>query len=245
MIIATKGGHYDLASPDISRVNKREVEIDLDDSLLTLGLDQIDFYWLHRDNESLPIEEIIDFMEGFVKDGKIRYYGASNYRLERMKQAREYATSSGLQGFSALSNQWSLAKANTDKNAVTDLVSMTDEYHHWHVETKMPLVPYTSTANGFFEKMHSGRLSPEMEKAFVNEENMNTYKLLLEMKEKYNVSIQALSLAFLMNQPFDVIPICGVSTAEQLRDFALVGDIVKKAAPQIQDYIKMLAKDKE
>ena len=76
IIIATKGGHYDLSTPQLSRVNRSEVQKDIEESLKSLGIDSIDFYWLHRDNESKPAEEIIDFMEAFVKEGKIRYYGA-------------------------------------------------------------------------------------------------------------------------------------------------------------------------
>ena len=62
--------------------------------------------------KDLPIEEIVDMMEGFVKEGKIRYYGASNYSLDRLKRAKEYAKSVGAQGFCAVSNYWTLLKEN-------------------------------------------------------------------------------------------------------------------------------------
>ena len=84
LIVATKGAHYDLSTPDVPRLNKQDIKEDLEESLATLGLDRLDFYWLHRDDEKKPVGEIIDTMESFVTEGKIRYYGASNYKLHRM-----------------------------------------------------------------------------------------------------------------------------------------------------------------
>ena len=111
LTIATKGGHYDLATKQ-KRVNKTCVGADLEQSLRTLNKECIDLYWLHRDDTDLPIEEIVDMMEGFVKEGKIRYYGASNYSVARLARAKEYAESIGAQGFCAVSNYWTLLKEN-------------------------------------------------------------------------------------------------------------------------------------
>ena len=70
IVIATKGGHYDFKAPEISRVREETIRADLEESLQTLGVDHIDFYWLHRDDESVDITEIVDIMETLVKEGK-------------------------------------------------------------------------------------------------------------------------------------------------------------------------------
>ena len=44
IIIATKGGHFDFDTPHISRVNKEDIQKDIEESLKSLGLDCIDFY---------------------------------------------------------------------------------------------------------------------------------------------------------------------------------------------------------
>ncbi|MDR1117648.1 MAG: aldo/keto reductase [Oscillospiraceae bacterium] len=237
-IIATKGGHYDLSAPQISRVNREGVEKDLEESLRTLGLDHIDFYWLHRDDVNTPVEEIIDMMEGFVKEGKIRYYGASNYTLERMKAADTYAKANGFQGFSAVSNQWSLATLTQTGNSDPTLAGMTDEFYRWHKETKTPMIPYTSTARGFFDKMF--KLQPKVKdgvllesggeeakgiEAQLSERNIRIYEDLLELKEKYQVSLYTLSLAYFLNQPFEVIPVSSVRNVEQLKGLVSASDI--------------------
>lgn len=71
VVIATKGAHYLFDTDEkISRVNEKEIRKDLEESLKTLGADVIDFYWLHRDDESRPIEEIVDILEKLKQEGR-------------------------------------------------------------------------------------------------------------------------------------------------------------------------------
>lgn len=57
VVIATKGAHYDMAHPEISRVTEEAIRFDIEESSQTMGLDVLDFYWLHRDDENKPIEK--------------------------------------------------------------------------------------------------------------------------------------------------------------------------------------------
>lgn len=229
VIIATKGCHHDFGDPAQNRVNKDCLHRDLEESLSTMGLNCIDFYWVHRDNEEKPIEEIIDMMEELRVEGKIRYYGASNYKLYRMKQAQDYAKKRGIQGFSAVSNQFSFATVNEGCNVNQDptLVLMDSDYYGWHKETGMPIVSYTSTAFGFFEKMDRREpVREEMVKAYDNQRNREALVQMQEMKAKTGKSVMALSIAALINQPFQTIPIASVSRLEQLDGILEGSDII-------------------
>ena len=133
IMIATKGGHYDLATKR-TRINREEIVADLDESLRTLELDHIDFYWLHRDRPEIPVEEIVDILEEQVKAGKIRWYGGSNYALTRLQAADAYAKANGLQGFSGVSNHYTPAVETpgcplyNDDTLVTDTTAILPEY---------------------------------------------------------------------------------------------------------------------
>ena len=76
-ILVSKGGHPDMtpAVPDMhaSRISAENMRHDLELSLRTLGTDYIDIYFYHRDNETIPAGELIEIMEEFRKEGKIRY----------------------------------------------------------------------------------------------------------------------------------------------------------------------------
>lgn len=243
VIIGTKGGHYDFNNPEISRVTKEDIRYDLEDSTRTLGLDCIDLYWLHRDDKSKPIEEIMDWMEELVKEGRIRYYGASNFNKTRMEQARIYAEKHNLQGFTAVSNLWSAASINpvyhTMRDTTMDLIDQ--EYYEWHKKTQMPYIPYTATANGFFEKLHQASpevkdgelltpveslgLSEKLIKTYLNKRNLYLYEEFLKLHKETGTSVFALSLAYLLNQPFEVVPVGSVTKLEQLKGLLEASEI--------------------
>ena len=87
LVIMTKGGHPKMDTMNISRMSKEDMEYDLNLSLKALGIDCIDIYFYHRGDLSQPVSDLIEVMESFVKQGKIRYYGCSNWTTERMIEA--------------------------------------------------------------------------------------------------------------------------------------------------------------
>lgn len=228
VVVATKGGHYDFRDPSRSRVSEEAIRQDLEESLRTLGMERIDFYWLHRDDETKDITEIVDVMEALVKEGKIRYYGASNYKQYRIEQALSYAQQNGMQGFTAVSNQWSMARVNPGANMNPDptLVMMDEDYYQWHKRSRMPMIPFSSGAHGFFDKLDRVKEMPKaMQDAYMSRENLDRYQTLCRLREETGASLYALSIAWLLNQPFQVFPVAAVSRVEQLEDFVRASGI--------------------
>ena len=60
LIISTKGGHPPMGHMDISRLSEKEIMSDIEQSLSNLGTDYVDIYFLHRDNENLPVAPIME-----------------------------------------------------------------------------------------------------------------------------------------------------------------------------------------
>ena len=242
VIVATKGAHYSFEDPGRSRVNQEDIRADLDESCRTLGKDEIDFYWLHRDDPEKPLEEIVDILEELKKEGRIRYYGFSNYCTERLKQIEKCLRERNLSGITAVSNQWSLAGINSGGNTNPDptLVEFSGEEFKWHCETGAASIPFSSIAMGFFPKLQKmglscteaetdaswmqekekqiANLSESMKKAYWNETNLRTYQKLLKLQKETGHSLQALSLAYFFHQPFQTVPVTGVSNLTQLKD---------------------------
>ncbi len=171
IIVATKGAHFNLETPTIMRLAPEEITGDLNASLGHLRTDYIDLYWLHRDDPERPVSEILETLQSQVKAGKIRYYGCSNWRIERLDEARLYAQQNGLDGFAAVQNLWNLAKVNPRGFADPTIVCMDDtlwEYHHKH---QVASIPFTSQANGLFQKMvgrNAESLPGSLQKAYLN-----------------------------------------------------------------------------
>lgn len=244
VMIATKGAHYIIGDKEKNpRMNKKDVTIDLEESLRTLGLDCIGLYYLHRDDKHRPVEEIVDLCENFVKEGKIRYYAFSNWDIDRATSALDYAKNTGKKGFVALSNQYSLAYVKKENNMNPDkTLSLTDmDYLAWHKETGIPLIPYTSVANGFYEKLRNSgayqngtlqsellgkTMSERMIRAFINPCNLKRYEILEELKKEYGYSMIDLSLAYLTNHSAPIIPVVSVRNLAQLEPVVRASEIV-------------------
>lgn len=217
--LATKGGHPSLQTGE-NRVDSVHLAEELDNSLSTMGIEYIDLYWFHRDNTLLPIEEVISIGESFVRQGKVRYFGASNFTLPRMRQAVQWQEKHSGRGFVALSNQWSLAYPNPGYklNGDQTLEGVDDAYYRWLRESGFPLIPYSATAGGFFGKAATGSLNPALEKAYGNKRNQELAEILLNMAEHYQTTPLTLSLAILLQQDFQVIPVTAASDTSQLAE---------------------------
>ena len=55
-------------------------------SLRRLGTDYLDIYYLHKEDHGTPLEETVRAMGDLVRQGKIRYFGVSNYRSWRIAE---------------------------------------------------------------------------------------------------------------------------------------------------------------
>lgn len=222
LVIATKGAHYDLETRE-SRVKRSCIEADLDESLRTLGRDRIDLYWLHRDDESLPIEEIIDIMEDLVRADKIRYYAASNYTVERLARAKAYAESIGAKGFSAVSNYWTPLKGNEGYplSSDTTLVTCRDGDLAALADMGLPLIPFSSTAKGWVAKGAEGA-GEKLNLCFDNAENREFRLKMAEKAAKEGCSVQTALLRYMGEYGnfvgLQIIPITACSNLAQLEE---------------------------
>ena len=80
VIIATKVGMWEKRK-GLSRDN---IIAGCEDSLRRLGLEAIDLYWLHRDDEHTPPAEYLGALDTLVRAGKVRAVGASNFGVARL-----------------------------------------------------------------------------------------------------------------------------------------------------------------
>ena len=221
IVLATKGAHPRLETMHISRMSEKEIVFDLDQSLESLQTDWIDLYWLHRDDPSRSVAEILETLNDQVKAGKIRFFGASNWTLERLRLAQDYATSHGIQGFVADSVLWNVAVVNVDDIADKTTTTMNATLEDYHRSTGLAAVPYTSQANGLFNKMLDGTLNQmdsNLRRPYPLAPNLERFKQIQNIMQESNLSLTQVVLGYLLSQPFVTIPIIGPRTLPQLED---------------------------
>lgn len=220
IVLATKGGHPHPATMQTPRLDRASIHQDLEESLRSLKTDVIDLYWLHRDDETMPVEEILGTMNDLVRSGKIRWFGCSNWRLPRIRASCEKAGEHKMQGFVADQLLWSLAEVRPGAIEDPTLVAMDAPLWQYHAEQRWTAVPYASQANGYFQKLAvSGKatIAPDLLKKYDTPTNDRRFEVLQNRVASGDGTLDELVLEYLLAQPFPVFPIIGARNAEQLR----------------------------
>jgi aryl-alcohol dehydrogenase (NADP+) len=108
VVLATKGRFPMAADPNGAGLSTRHLTRALDASLTRLGVDAVDLYQAHSWDPITPLEETLRTLDGFVRAGKIRYYGFSNFTGWQLTKAVLLARSLGLAAPVSLQPQYSL-----------------------------------------------------------------------------------------------------------------------------------------
>jgi aryl-alcohol dehydrogenase (NADP+) len=108
VVLATKGRFPADASPNSSGLSARHLTRALDASLRRLGVEAVDLYQAHAYDPWTPLDETLRTLDGFVRAGKIRYYGLSNFTGWQLTKAVRLASELGLAGPVTLQPQYSL-----------------------------------------------------------------------------------------------------------------------------------------
>ena len=220
VVIATKGAHYDLLTKE-NRVDPKNITLDAENSLQNLGVDAIDLYYLHRDNPARAVEEIMDALFALTDRGIVRHIACSNWTLERIKQANDYAFSCGRAGFCISSNWWSLAKYNSGALGDDTLVEFDKSQYAYHKETGMGLVPYSSMAKGYLTKKAMGLpVSDTLRRFYDNPQNEAILQYAQKLAAQKGVSVSHIAVSYLVSQPFPVFPVAASGSTEQIEELA-------------------------
>ncbi len=108
VVLATKGRFAVDDSPNGAGLSARHLTRALDASLRRLGLDSVDLYQAHAFDPWTPLEETLRTLDGFVRAGKIRYYGLSNFTGWQLTKAVHLARALNITGPVTLQPQYSL-----------------------------------------------------------------------------------------------------------------------------------------
>ncbi len=203
MVILDKGAHTPHCNP-------QALVSQLKESLTRLQTNYVDIYMLHRDNPAIPVGEFMTVLNEQKNAGHIRVFGASNWSLERIEEANTWATKHGMSGFSAISNNFSLARMV--QPIWEGCLSASDaQSRAWFTEHQMPLMPWSSQAQGFF----AGRANPQNRsdakfvRCWYSEDNFRRLDRVNTLAKERGVLPLAIALAYVLCQPFPTFPLIG------------------------------------
>ncbi len=213
IVLATKVRGNMGGGPEDEVLSRAHIMKSVENSLRRLQTDYIDLYQAHWPDENTPIEETLRAFDDLVKEGKVRYVGASNYAAWQLMQALWTSDRNGLVRFDSLQPHYNLVHRDEFER---ELAAVCRTY-------RVGVIPYSPLAGGFLTGKYRRNLQPVSVRVgsarrYFTERN---WKLLDEMdkiaKEK-NATVAQIALAWLLADPIITSPIIGANSLDQLED---------------------------
>lgn len=225
VVIATKVSQH----PDFRGLAPKNVRAAAEASLKRLGVDTIDLYYAHYDDEPVPLEETVAAFGDLVTDGLVRHTAVSNYSADRIREWVGYASAAGSALPVAVQPHYNLVH----RNAVEETIVPVAE------EFDLGLVPYYALASGFLSgKYRSADVpdapgtSPRAKGAakYATPQGLAIVDALESIGSAHGASIATTALAWLRAQPAVSAPIASASRVDQVADLLAAGTLELSAA---------------
>lgn len=211
VVILDKGAHTPHCNP-VALTRQ------LFESLDRLQMDYVDIYMMHRDNPEIPVGEFISVLNEHKDAGRIHIFGASNWSIERVVEANAWAAAHGMSGFSAMSNNFSLARM-VEPPWKGCIATSDAQSRAWFTEKQMPLMPWSSQARGFFTgRAHPDDHSdPELVRCWYSDDNFRRLERVTTLAQQRGVLPINIALAYVLSQPFPTFPLIGPRALSETR----------------------------
>jgi aryl-alcohol dehydrogenase-like predicted oxidoreductase len=207
VVIATKVGFMSGLAPDT-------IAAACEASLQRLGVDCIDLYYQHKDDESVPLADSLGAFDVLKRAGKIRAIGLSNFTAPRVEEALAVSGSHGFPPPAALQNWYNLVEREKFEGPLRDVA----------LRERLATFPYYGLANGFLAGKYRSRedltKSPRglRNAEYLEGRGMRVLAAVDDIAAESGAALATVALAWTMAQPGITAPIASATSLEQLRE---------------------------
>lgn len=117
-VIATKLFFPMSDRPNMRGLSRKHVQQACEDSLRRLGVDTIDLYQIHRLDPDTPFDEMLEGLDALVRQGKVRYLGASSMYAFELMQCLATSDARGLSRFVSMQNHYNLVYREEEREMI-------------------------------------------------------------------------------------------------------------------------------
>jgi aryl-alcohol dehydrogenase-like predicted oxidoreductase len=188
----------------------------VEDSLRRLQTDFIDLYQAHKDDPETPLEDTLAAFDTLVKQGKVRFIGASNYSGARLAEALETSRKHGLASYISLQPHYNLMERSTFEG---ELLPVVEKY-------QIGVIPYYSLAGGFLTGKYRSQQDTEKTargatvQKYLNQRGFGVVAALDEVAHAHGSTPARVALAWLLARSGVTAPIASATNKKQLADLA-------------------------
>jgi aryl-alcohol dehydrogenase-like predicted oxidoreductase len=217
IILATKVRGRTGKGPNDIGLSRSHIIENCNTSLIRLGTDYIDLYQVHNFDAFTPLEETLSALDNLVREGKVRYIGASNFSGWQLMKALAVSEKHNLEKFVTLQAFYSLIARDLEN----ELVPLC-------LDQKLGILPWSPLGGGFLTgKYRRGAKRPENARRadkenqflkFDEEQGFDIIDELEKIAKNQNATVAQCALNYLLRKPAVTSVIIGAKTKEQLAD---------------------------
>ena len=220
VVIATKVMGQMGPGPNDTGLSRQHIVQGVEASLTRLQTDYIDLYQAHWDDRETPLDETLRAFDDLVRQGKVRYIGASNYVAWRLTRALWESDRRGYARYESIQPKYNLVFRDEYERELEPLC----------LEQSVGVIPYSSLGSGFLSgKYRRGAELPRTARAGGVQKSYMTDRgfAVLEAVEKVAAGAGAtpaqVALSWLAHRPGITAPIASATSPAQLAE--LLGGI--------------------
>lgn len=213
MVIATKVGSAMGEGPNERGLGRQHIMAGVEASLRRLQTDYIDLYQAHIDDETTPLEETLRAFDDLVRQGKVRYLGASNYSSWRLVQALWTSDRRGYAPYVCVQPRYNLVYR--------------DEFERELAPACLALgvgaITYSALGSGFLSGKYrrdgalpSTARAGSVQQRYMTERGWAVLEALLGVAEARGATPAQVALAWQLAKPAVTAPIASATSAAQL-----------------------------
>ncbi len=206
--------------PNEAGLSRKHVREEIEGTLDRLGTDHLDVYYLHRWDETTPVEETLSTLSWLVESGRVHHVGASSMAAWRLAKALWTADR---EGFEPVTVTQPLLNAASEESA---------EYLALCAGQDLAVVPHSPLAGGFLTGKYErgpdgGVIGPDgaradlldaFERRYVTERGWRTLDAVRAVADEVDATPAQVALRWLVDHPLDPVPVVGARDPEQMRE---------------------------
>jgi aryl-alcohol dehydrogenase-like predicted oxidoreductase len=216
-VVATKVFNAMADGPNMKGLSRKHIMQGCEASLRRLGIQTIDLYQIHRADPHTPLEETLSALDRLVRQGKVRYIGASSTAAWQFAKALSLSERNGWARFVTMQNHYNLIYREEER----EMIPLCEA-------EKIGIIPWSPLARGLLagtrrspdDKTSTKRAESDefARKLYDHPSDMNVVEACRAVAAARGVSAARVALAWMLSKPFVTAPIIGATKIVHLKD---------------------------
>ena len=230
--------------PNQTGLSRKHLFEACNEALQRLQVEYIDLYFCHRPDTNVPIEEVVWTMHNLIQQGKILYWGTSQWSGAEIMEAHRVAQQFGLIAPTMEQPQYNMFER----------FKMEQDYLPVFQNVGLGTTIWSPLAAGFLTGKYidgipeGSRLDIKgfdwLKERWLQEEKIKKLKKLVALAEKLGVSMASLAIAWTIKNPNVSTAILGATKKEQLYDNLKALETLNQLSPEVMDKIEKILQNK-